>query len=248
MGMFRRICLAAIAAGLVAGVLVSLVQHFTTTPLILRAEGFDGASPAGTGVPDVSGGAVAGPGASAHHAGHHHPSATASQSEPEGGVERIVFTTLADMLVGIGFAFLLVAALAWKGGGDIRPLTGLCWGAAGFVVFTLAPGLGLPPELPGMFAADLAARQLWWVFAAGSAAVGLGLLAFTQHAVLRVLGVAIAVLPHVIGAPGPEEMGGNVAPELAGQFAATTIAVSGLFWGVLGWLSAVFYRRFDESA
>ena len=35
---------------------------------------------------------------------------------------------------------------------------GLFWGFAGFAVFTLAPGLGLPPELPAMPAADLGAR------------------------------------------------------------------------------------------
>ena len=79
------------------------------------------------------------------------------------------------------------------------------------------------------------------------AAVGLGLLAFAQRPILKVLGVVVALVPHVVGAPSPETVGGNVAPELAGQFAATSIAVSALFWALLGWLSAVFYRRFDES-
>ena len=35
---------------------------------------------------------------------------------------------------------------------------GLLWGFAGFAVFTLAPGLGLPPELPAMPAAELLPR------------------------------------------------------------------------------------------
>ena len=237
--MFRRICLAAVAAGLLAGVIVSLIQHLTTTPLILRAEEFERVGLPGTGLPAVA-------------AGHDHGSATVSQAdisqaEPAALLERVLFTTLADVLVGIGFALLVVAALAWKGGRNIRGWTGLCCGAAGFVVFTLAPSLGLAPELPGLFAADLAARQLWWFFAAGSAAVGLGLLAFAQRPILKVLGVVVALVPHVVGAPTPETVGGNVAPELAGQFAATSIAVSALFWALLGWLSAVFYRRFDES-
>ena len=242
--MFRRICLAAVAAGLLAGVIVSLIQHFTTTPLILRAEEFERVALPGTGAPAVA-------------AGHDQGSATVSQAdispaeisqaEPAALLERVLFTTLADVLVAIGFALLVVAALAWKGGRNIRGWTGLCCGAAGFVVFTLAPSLGLPPELPGLFGADLAARQLWWVLAAGSAAVGLGLLAFAQRPILKVLGVVVALVPHVVGAPSPETVGGNVAPELAGQFAATSIAVSALFWALLGWLSAVFYRRFDES-
>jgi cobalt transporter subunit CbtA len=241
--MFRRICLAAVAAGLLAGVIVSLIQHFTTTPLILRAEEFERAGLPGTGGAALAADAVVGTGAPAHHdAGHDHGSATVSQAdisqaEPAALLERVLFTTLADVLVGIGFALLVV-----------RGWTGLCCGAAGFVVFTLAPSLGLAPELPGLFAADLAARQLWWFFAAVSAAVGLGLLAFAQRPILKVLGVVVVLVPHVVGAPAPESVGGNVAPELAGQFAATSIAVSAVFWALLGWLSAVFYRRFDESA
>lgn len=246
--MLRRICLAAVAAGLLAGALVSLIQHFTTTPLILRAEQFERAGLPGTGGAALVADAVVGTAAPAHHdAGHDHGSATISQAE-QAPLERILFTTLADVLVGIGFAFLVVAALALKGGRNVRGWTGLCCGAAGFVVFTLAPSLGLAPELPGLFAADLAARQLWWVFAAGSAAVGLALLAFAQRPLLKVVGVIIALVPHVFGAPAPEIVGGNVAPELAGQFAATSIAVSAVFWALLGWLSAVFFRRFDESA
>ena len=35
-----------------------------------------------------------------------------------------------------------MASLSWR--------QGLFWGFAGFAVFTLAPGLGLPPELPAM--------------------------------------------------------------------------------------------------
>jgi adenosylcobinamide kinase/adenosylcobinamide-phosphate guanylyltransferase len=47
------------------------------------------------------------------------------------------------------------------------------WGLAGFAVFTLAPGLGLPPELPAMPAADLLARQVWWIGTAAATAIGL---------------------------------------------------------------------------
>jgi cobalt transporter subunit CbtA len=248
--MFRRMCLAAVAAGLLAGALVSVVQHFTTTPLILRAEEFERAGLPGTGGHAVVADSEVGPGAPAQRgeAGHDHHSSADSPAEPSAALERVLFTTLADVLVGIGFAFLVVAALAWKEGGHIGAWTGISWGAAGFAVFTLAPALGLPPELPGLFAADLAARQLWWAFAAGSAAVGLGLLTFGRKTVLKVLGVVVALVPHVIGAPSAESVGGSVPPELASQFAATSIVVSAIFWALLGWLSAVFYQRFAETA
>jgi cobalt transporter subunit CbtA len=247
--MFRRMCLAAVAAGLLAGVLISVVQHFTTTPLILRAEEVERAGFPGTGWGASVDGGV-GSAASERHAGggHDHGFTADSALEPSGALERALFTALADVLVGIGFAFVVVAAFAWKGGEKVRAWTGIFWGAAGFAVFTLAPALGLPPELPGSFAADLAARQLWWASAAGSAAVGLGLLAFGRNAALKVLGLVVAVIPHVVGAPRPESVGGGVAPELASQFAASSIVVNAMFWVLLGWLSAVFYGRFDEAA
>ena len=80
----------------------------------------------------------------------------------------------ANILTAIGFALLLTGVYAIRG----RQVTwreGLLWGFAGFVVFTAAPGLGLPPELPGMPVAELTARQTWWIAAAAATAGGLWL-------------------------------------------------------------------------
>src|ERR1700745_2045609 len=64
-------------------------------------------------------------------------------------------------------------------GGTVTWRTGLFWGLAGFATFTLAPGLGLPPELPGTEAAPLLQRQLWWVTTAAATGGGMALLALT---------------------------------------------------------------------
>ena len=117
-------------------------------------------------------------------------------------------------------------------------------GAGGFVVFTLAPGLGLPPEVPGALTADLAARQLWWVFAVVAAAIGMGLMAFMPRVPWKILGAVVMVVPHVVGAPRPDAIGGPVPPEIAGHFVAASIAVSAIFWVMIGGISAAFYRRF----
>jgi predicted cobalt transporter CbtA len=63
-----------------------------------------------------------------------------------------------------------------------------------------------------------------------------------QHA-LKVLGVVVVALPHIIGAPHPAEIGGAVPPELAGHFAAASIVVSAIFWASLGWLGGTFWQR-----
>ena len=81
---------------------------------------------------------------------------------PADGMERTTYSFLANIVTGIGFALLLVA-VSELAGGILSWRQGVLWGLAGFAVFTLAPGLGLPPELPAMPAADLGARQFWWV-------------------------------------------------------------------------------------
>ena len=47
----------------------------------------------------------------------------------------------------------------------------IAWAAAAFVATGLAPAAGLAPELPGMPAADLVARQSWWFLTATATAL-----------------------------------------------------------------------------
>ena len=233
-----RLLTAALVAGVVAGLAVSLVQHFTTTPLILAAEIHE-----------------AGAGASAHH-GHgpdHGDAAAASEGAagpwaPADGIERALYTVLANVVLGVGFALLLVAAFALSGRKAVDARYGAVWGAAGFAVFVLGPGLGLPPEVPGMAAAGdgLFARQVWWLLAVGCTAAGLGLLAFGRGPALALLGALALVLPHAIGAPHPPaEAGssGGVPPELAGRFVAASFATAAAFWALLGASAGALYRR-----
>lgn len=243
--MLRRVLLSALAAGLLAGAMISAVQSFTTTPIILHAESYEGEPPAHVSALETSPlGALAArllPEAQAHEAGDHDGEATAWA--PQDGLERLFYTLSANLLLGTAFALLVVAGFVLHGR-EVTALSGILWGGAGFVVFTLAPSLGLPPEVPGALAADLLDRQLWWAGAAGAAAVGLGLVVFARGWPLKGLGIAVAFLPHLLGAPQPEAIGGNVPPELAGHFAAASIVVSAIFWALLGSLSAAFYRRF----
>jgi len=296
--MIKRMFLAAIAAGLLAGLLITAVQAFTTTPIILHAEEYESAGDGkahqhGALLPDGglvgltsgrSGGLVqladAGHGGKAGHIhqnadaghggkpGHTHQNAdgghggkpghthqhadgkaakTGGSGAPiGGGLERLFYTGLANLLMGVGFALLLVACFALYGK-PVDPRRGVLWGLAGFAVFTLAPGLGLPPEVPGAKAAAVTDRQIWWAFAAAAAALGLWLMVFARQHALKVLGVFVIALPHLVGAPQPAEIGGSVPPELAGHFAAASIVVSAIFWASLGWLSGTFWERLGRA-
>ncbi len=163
------------------------------------------------------------------------------------GFERAANTLLIDVLGGIGFAFLLTGAVALVG----RPVDwrrGVAWGLGGFAAFFAAPSLGLPPELPGMQAADLAARQAWWLATAAATAIGLALAAFSPRPWMKALAVALIVLPHLIGAPSVVHGSGSagVPAELASEFAIATMVVTALFWMVLGGLTGYFYSRFEK--
>ena len=110
---------------------------------------------------------------------------------------------LANIVAGVGFALVLVAASEFSGG-----ITGwrggLFWGLAGFVACTLAPGLGLPPELPAMPAAELLPRQIWWIGTVAATSTGLAMIFLGKSPLFAILGVAFLVLPHLVGAPQPE--------------------------------------------
>src|SRR5207249_136954 len=106
-----------------------------------------------------------------------------------------------NILVGVGFAAVLLAAMVMSGKSP-GPVRGILWGLAGFAVFFLAPALGLPPALPGMAEANLQARQLWWGATSACTGVALWLIfAAGRKWSLRILGIIVLVLPHYIGAP-----------------------------------------------
>jgi cobalt transporter subunit CbtA len=254
MQMFRRLFIAAASAGLLSGLFVTLVHNVTTVPVILAAEVFEKASEAPAADADAAPAAdtTTAPAAATEeshdHAaeGHFHGG---EEWEPQDGFERTAFTALADLLTGIGFSLLLIAVYAVSGRAiDWRQ--GVYWGLAGFVVFILAPSIGLPPEVPGTEAADLTARQIWWVATAALTAGGLGLLFYAREPkpLWIVVALAMIVVPHAIGAPQPEEYH-SVAPEsLAHRFIVATMIASLLFWAVLGGLTGYFYKRFVQPA
>jgi cobalt transporter subunit CbtA len=236
--MLRRIFLTALIAGTIAGLFAAGLQHLKLIPLIAAAEVYEAA---GAQADHQHGAAPAHDAATAAH------DAATSEWEPAPGIERAFYTLMADLLAGIGFALLLAGAvaLARSRGYAINARSGLLWGAAGFAVFALAPAIGLPPELPGMSAAELAARQQWWLLTAAATAAGLGVVIFARPTPLRVAGAALIVLPQLIGAPAAPHGATGVPAELAAEFATASLATAAAFWLLLGSVSGWLYRRFE---
>lgn len=243
--LFRRLFLCALLVGLCAGLAYSAVQRLQVVPIIAAAEVFESALPAEP--------AAAEP---------HHPPGTAAHVhehgeaawEPAEGFERIFWTVLSNVLGAVGFALLLIPAFAWwdrqRGGQAASLRSGLLWGAAGWLCFFVWPALGLQPELPGEAAADIHARQAWWLLAVVCAIGGLTLLgAFKGYR--RWLGVPLLALPFVIGAPHAQDPAfGQFAAEAAAQltqlkaqFIVATALASAVQWLAIGAFAGLVIPR-----
>jgi len=237
MDYFRNIVLLAAIVGAIAGIGMTIAQQVTTVPLILKAEVFEQAEEAKA------------PPAHAHDS----EAASAAEHEhgegwaPQDGFERTAFTLGANVLTGIGFALLLIA-VSELSGGIVDWRQGVLWGLAAFAVFTLAPGLGLPPELPAMPAAELGARQVWWAATAFSTAAGIALLVYGRSVLAAIAGATLLVAPHLAGAPQPLGHDSRIPETLHHSFVVAVVMTTLVFFMLLGGLTGYFRRRLVGTA
>lgn len=229
----KRILLTALAAGAIAGAVMWGMQILKVVPLIQHAEQFERLAAA-----------------EHHHADRTDATASTTEEpdawEPDEGLERAAYTLLTDLIVGVGFALLLVGGIALSGR-EITWRQGILWGIGGFAAFYGAPSLGLPPEVPGMQAADLVDRQIWWISTALATTAGLALVVFGKRAVFIGLGAGLILLPHLVGAPAHAPQSGLLPAEIAAQFTAASLIIVQLFWMLLGGLAGFFYDRFGRA-
>lgn len=236
MSVFRSIVFSAALAGIAVGSAITAVQSLGTIPLIQKAETYEKAQGITHG--HSVGEAVAPESAAPAAANSHH----AAEWEPADGFQRTSFTLGANILTAIGFSLLLGGvfklrrhSVSWR--------EGMLWGLGGFVVFTAAPGLGLPPELPGMPVAELAVRQFWWVSTVAATAAGICLLVFRPEPWAAGLGLALIAIPHLIGAPVADAANTDVPAALSHSFVVAVTLTSLVFWVLLGVSTSVAVKR-----
>ena len=242
--MIQRVLKAGFLAGLVVGLAIAVLQQLTTSQLILQGEVYEKA-------------------AHDHHAALHSPalpivlvhdrgsSAASAATDPEeeedswqpaNGWQRITATSVATIATSIGYALILIAAML-AAGVPIVPRTAFLWGIAAFAATSLAPALGLSPELPGSAAAPLLSRQIWWTITAFCTAGGLFLLARIEYTTAKIVGVVLILAPHIIGAPQTPKFKSTAPAELAAQFASTSLVVSAVLWALLGLAVGYAWQR-----
>ena len=224
--MAKHLLTSALIAGVAAGVLAAILQFWLVVPLILEGELYE-------------------QGARIHFSATGTPQSDAGHVSPWVDPLRHAGTLAMNVVTWTAFAFFLVAGfiMARRVGHEVDARKGAVWGLMAFLAVQLAPSAGLAPELPGTIAADLGARQTWWIGCVAASIAGIALLAFGRGVPAIAGGLALLAAPHIIGAPGVETYYGIAAPELASHFAARSLAVAALTWVALGSIAGALWSR-----
>jgi cobalt transporter subunit CbtA len=222
--MFTRLLTSALFAGAAAGLIAALLQLWFVQPVLLHAELYE------------SGELL-----------HFGANSNIAASQDVGGVDlvRDGLSTVFTMLIYSAYAMILLAAmsLAEERGAVITARTGMVWGIAGFVAVHLAPGFSLAPEVPGVAAAEVVLRQIWWFATAIMAAVAMALVGFGKNWLAWLAAAVLLLAPHLYGAPEPDVFTGPVPTEIGALFAARALGVGLAAWVLLGLFAGHFWAR-----
>lgn len=225
--MFTRILTSAVIAGAAAGLCAAILQLLFLQPVLLHAELYE-------------------TGARVHFGETPNPAA-----HPARGFDpmRDGLSVIFSMLIYAGYALILVAlmSVAEEKGAAINGRTGLIWGLAGFITVQLAPGFSLAPEVPGVAAADVSARQLWWFATVITAGIGVWLLAFGSSRLPWGAAIILLLAPHVIGAPEPDTFTGPVPTELGALYAARVFGVGIAAWVLCGLFAGHLWASAEDT-
>lgn len=250
-----RVLLAAIAAGLAAGFLMTPVQATKVVPIIMQAEAYE---TAGHDHETAKADHIHDDG-SAHMADHQLAADAAAPAHvhgqaaaPAGAEEQLLLgrffnTLIANLVTGAGFG-LLLAGVSLAAGVRVTFLTGLAWGFGGWLCVQLLPALGLPPELPGFPHVDVTARQIWWVATVMASIAGFWFVFLYKSQWFRALGMIVLIAPHAYGAPQPVNMSSRVPAYLASQYATGSLATTLFFWLVLGLALGWLWDRMPQES
>ncbi|WP_349361051.1 CbtA family protein [Stappia sp.] len=221
--MFSRIVASAVFAGAAAGLIAALLQLAFVQPVLLHAELYESGALVHFGGTPVSA----------------HQDVLAFDPLRDG------LSVLFTMLTYTGYALILVALMAHaeSRGTRITARSGILWGIAGFVAVHFAPGFSLAPEVPGVAAADVFDRQIWWFATVATAGLAIWLIAFGRGFVAWGAAAVLLLAPHVIGAPEPDVFTGPVPTEIGALFAARAFGIGLAAWVLLGCFAGYFWQR-----
>lgn len=222
--MFSRIIVSGLFSGALGGIIAGFLQWYFVQPVLLHSELYEA-------------------GILTHFVGTSnsaHPDLEYIQPIRDG------LSLIFSMLIYTGYALILIAAMLLREQKSETNITfhqGIIWGVSGFFVVHLAPAISLPPEVPGVATAELQLRQIWWFATTLLTAGGLWIIAFTKKGSRFIIGAALILAPHIIGAPEPDIFTGPAPTEIGALFASRALGIGLISWAMLGGLSAFFLKK-----
>ena len=222
--MFFRILVSGLFAGSLGGLMAGLLQWYFVQPVLLHSELYE------TGI--------------LKHFGEFTNSAQQSLNTLQ--PIRDGLSLLFSMIIYIGYAFLLISAMTLRLQTSDDRITfhqGIVWGIIGYIAVHLAPDISLPPEVPGVAAAEVQSRQIWWFTTVFLTVIGIWLIAFKPKIKYFFIGSALIIAPHIFGAPEPNMFTGPAPTEIGALFASRALGIGLVSWAILGGLSAFFLHK-----
>ncbi len=226
--MFSRILTSGLIAGAVTGLIAALLQLYFVQPVLLHAELYESGQLVHFGADVID----------------------AHQDIGPFDWTRNGLSVLFTMMVYAGYGLMLMAlmAVSESQGNAVTARQGLLWGLAGFLTMQLAPAFGLAPEVPGVGAAHVEIRAIWWLGTALATGLALWLIAFGKGWTAWGAALVLILAPHLIGAPQPDAYIGPVPPELSAEFAGRALGAGAMAWVLLGLLGGWFWQREGQNA
>lgn len=237
--MLGRIILSTLLAGLLAGLIMAGMQHVRLTPLIQMAEIYE--TPETEAIAEASKPCVETMPGMKMCNDDGRPS-----WQPEDGWQRTISTSTASLITGAGFAILMLG-VSMLINIPISKNNGLIWGVCGFIAVSLAPSIGLPPELPGMPAADLTSRQVWWVVAILATGTAIYFWIFAKDYWWRFAAIIFAIAPHFFAPITLAKAENNLPASLASEFASSSLAANLLMWLAIGYFVSLALDRYQKD-
>lgn len=235
----HRFIWAALVTATVVGSVQTGIQQWRAAPLILAAEVYEDQK---SSVPLAAQMQVTHSTAETQSSPEHGHDESGQAWSPQNGIERAGWTWVANFLHSFSMALLVFAVMgAWlhSRGTTVTSLRlASVVAAAGWLSFHFWPSLGLHAEIPGMDAAPLTARQIWWGVAVGSAASACAVASWGRTGWRWLLSAALLVFPFFIGAP---ELQGNSLTGFSSDAHAALVQIGKKFIWVTHWLALMFW-------
>jgi cobalt transporter subunit CbtA len=237
--MLGKIILSTLVAGLLAGLIMAGIQYLRLTPLIQIAESYE--SPETEAIAEANKPCVETMPGMKMCNDNGRPS-----WKPAEGWQRTISTTTASLMTGAGFAILMLG-MSMLTNITITKQNGLIWGICGFCAVSLAPAIGLPPQLPGMPTIDLHSRQIWWIATILLTGAATYIWVKARNGWWQLAAIIIAIAPQVFAPIAPAKTESNLPTSLAAEFVSSSLAANLIMWLAIGFFVSLALDKYQKD-